>query len=256
MLWDASSMNGYAIEATDGRIGTVSDMLFDDVGWAVRWLVVDTGVWLPGRKVLLPLSVLGHPDKALRTFPVTLTQKQVEDSPNIDADQPVSRQTEGHLYRHYRHEPYWGGGIFPVSDEMATPMVTPLGFPDMGARVCEDLYVPSNPGDPHLRSIYAVTGYHIAATDGDIGHAEAFLVDDARWTIRYIVVDTQNWWAGEKVLISPPMVERIDWPEKRVHVKADRQKIKDGPRYDPMITVDGAYDESFLTYYGIRWTKA
>ena len=64
MLWDASAINGYAIEASDGQVGTVSDLLFEDVGWVVRWLMIDTGNWVPGRKVLLPLSALGHPDRA------------------------------------------------------------------------------------------------------------------------------------------------------------------------------------------------
>ena len=62
MLWNASAINGYAIAASDGRLGTVSDFLFDDASWLVRWLVVDTGKWLSGRKVLLPPSALGHPD--------------------------------------------------------------------------------------------------------------------------------------------------------------------------------------------------
>lgn len=256
MLWDASSMKGYTIEASDGPIGTVNDMLFDDTSWKVRWLVVDTGDWLPGRKVLLPLSVLAQPDETRRALPVNLTMKQVEDSPDIDADQPVSRHTEGHLYRHYRQEPYWGGGIFPLSDKMATPVMTPLGLADTGPRMSGDLYVAANEGDPHLRSMAAVTGYHIAATDGEIGHIETFLLDPADWVIRYIVVDTRNWWPGEKVLISPPMVSRVDWPEKRAHVMVDREKIKGGPSYDPLITVDGAYDESFRSHYGDRWTKA
>ena len=59
MLWNASAIKGYAIEASDGDIGTVSDFLFDDVSWQVRWLVVDTGNWLSGRKVLLPPVRLG-----------------------------------------------------------------------------------------------------------------------------------------------------------------------------------------------------
>jgi hypothetical protein len=98
MLWDASAINGYAIEASDGRLGTVSDLLFEDVGWVVRWLVVDTGYWLPGRKVLLPLSALGHPDRALRNFPIKLTMQQAKDSPDVDTDQPVSRQIKAHVY--------------------------------------------------------------------------------------------------------------------------------------------------------------
>jgi len=69
MLWDASVMRGYAIEAQDGRLGTVSDFLFEDAAWMIRWLVVDTGHWLPGRKVLLPPSVLGQPDWQSRRCP-------------------------------------------------------------------------------------------------------------------------------------------------------------------------------------------
>ena len=107
MLWDASAINGYAIEASDGLLGTVSDLLFDDVGWAIRWLVVDTGNWL-SRKVLLSLSVLGKPDRALRHFLVKLTMQQVKDSPDVDTDQPVSRQIEAHVYNYYGWDPLIG----------------------------------------------------------------------------------------------------------------------------------------------------
>ena len=111
MLWDASAINGYAIEASDGRLGTVSDLLFEDVGWVIRWLVVDTGNWLPGRKVLLPLSALGHPDRALRHFPIKLTMQQVKDSPDVDTDLPVSRQIEAHVYDYFGWDPYWSGSF-------------------------------------------------------------------------------------------------------------------------------------------------
>ena len=118
MLWDASAINGYAIEASDGRLGTVSDLLFEDVGWVIRWLVVDTGNWLPGRKVLLPLSALGHPDRALRHFPIKLTMQQVKDSPDVDTDQPVSRQIEAHVYDYFGCDPYWK---VAASSRLATP---------------------------------------------------------------------------------------------------------------------------------------
>src|SRR4030095_14174197 len=97
MLWDASAINGYAIEASDGLLGTVSDLLFDDVGWAIRWLVVDTGNWLHGRKVLLPPSALRQSDRTLRHFSVKLTMQQVKDSTDVDTDQPVSRQIEARI---------------------------------------------------------------------------------------------------------------------------------------------------------------
>ncbi len=78
MLWNASSIYGYAIEASDGPLGTVSELLFEDTNWAVRWFVVDTGDWRAGRKILLPFSALGQPDRALRHFPVKLTKQQVK----------------------------------------------------------------------------------------------------------------------------------------------------------------------------------
>jgi hypothetical protein len=255
MLWDASALNGYTIEASDGRIGSVSDLLFEDTGWIIRWLVVDTGNWLSGRKVLLPLSAFGKPDPSMSRFPIKLTMQQVKDSPDIDADRPVSRQHETHVYRHYGWDPYWGSTFFPMGGGMAMPVIeTPLrsGSMRFGA-AGED--TSQAEGDPHLRSADAVTGFHVHATDGEIGHVEDFLVDDADWSIRYIKVDTKNWAPGSRVLVSPRSVRSIDRTNRLVHLDVDRQKVKNSPPYDPSKTVDGAYEETFLTYYGIKWVQ-
>ena len=256
MLWDASAINGYAIEASDGRLGTVTDLLFEDVGWVVRWLVVDTGNWLPDRKVLLPLSALGQPDRALRHFPIKLTMQQVKDSPDVDTDLPVSRQIEAQVHDYFGWDPYWSGSFPAMSNAMATPLVAPLYESQSTQHDLAGADAQTHEGDPHLRSMAAITGYHIHATDGEIGHVEDFLVDDAGWNIRYIKIDTKNWWPGERVLISPLSVREIDWGGKLVHINVDRQQIKDAPPYDPSITVDGAYEEKFLTYYGITWVAA
>jgi PRC-barrel domain len=256
MLWDASSIHGYAVEASDGRLGTVSDLLFEDFDWTVKWLVVDTGNWLSGRKVLLPLSALGRPDAASRQFPVKLTMRQVRDSPDINTDMAVSRQMETDVYNYYGWSPYWSGGPFPTSNAKATPLVAPLSSsgPRPGDPGGADTQ--PKPGDPHLRSAAAVTGHHIHALDGEIGHAADFLVDDAGWIIRYIIVDTKNWWPGEKVLVSPRSVREINWADKKIHLDVKRQMVKGAPPYNPAVTVDGAYDEKFLTYYGIKWVAA
>ena len=198
MLWDASAINGYAIEATDGWLGAVSDLLFEDVGWVVRWLMIDPGNWAPGRKVLLPLSALGHPDRALRHFPIKLTMQQVKDSPDIDTDQPVSRQIEAHVYDYFGWDPYWGGGFLPISNVIATPFGAALYESGACPHDLARTDVQPNERDPHVRSIATITGYHIHASDGEIGHVEDFLVDDARCNIRYIKVDTRNWWPDSK----------------------------------------------------------
>ena len=109
--------------------------------------------------------------------------------------------------------------------------------------------------DRHLRSTHAVTGYRLQALDGEIGHVEDFVIDDATWSIRYLVIDTRNWWPGEKVLVSPRAMREINWEEKTFHLNVDRRMVKDSPVYDPSSTADGAYDEKFLKYFGVNWVE-
>ena len=250
MLWNASAINGYAISASDGRIGTVSDFLFDDASWRVRWLVVDTGHWLTGRKVLLPPSVLGHPDVDGREFAVRLTKQQIKDSPEIDGDRPVSRQMESHVYDYYGWYPYWGTGIYMGGSGILDDSMTGRSSLDEWRREEHVTDARQTEGDPHLRSIEAVTGYHIHATDGAIGHIEDFLLGDTDWSIHYLIVDTKNWWPGKLVLIAPRLAQEINWTHRRVTLDVDRQKVKDSPLYDATTTVDGAYERHFHSYYG------
>ena len=112
MLLVGSALKGYAIAASDGRIGTVSDFLFDDRTWKVRWLVVDTGNWLPGRMVLIHPSAIGQADYERRELAVTLTMEKVKGSPDLMQDQPVSQQMEYHLYDYYGWDQYWGGASY------------------------------------------------------------------------------------------------------------------------------------------------
>ncbi|MGB8840303.1 MAG: PRC-barrel domain-containing protein [Aliidongia sp.] len=256
MLWDASTIKGYEVDASDGPIGTISDVLFEDVNWLVRWLVVDVGHWLTGRKVLLPLSALGRPDREQRRLPVKLTMQQVEDGPDVDTDQPVSRQTEATVDRYYSWVPYPIGTDGPLANTMAQPFVEPLPFSETRpSGLASDDVAPDAPGDPHLRSIAAVTGYHVHATDGEIGHIENFLLEDRDWRIHYLIVDTKNWWPGEKVLISPRSVKEIDWALRSILVDINRQKIEGAPRYDPALTMDSAFADRFLAYYGLKMVE-
>src|SRR5277367_4375088 len=227
MLWHASAINGYAIEASDGDIGTVSDFLFDDASWLIRWLVVDTGNWLSGRKVLLPPSVLERLDAKEQEFSVRLTMQQVKDSPEIDTDRPVSRQMETTVYDYYGWSPYWGTGFY-----MGGYGYMPGGkaeSPYLGARRRDEEIAEAQHSheDVHLRSVEAVTEYHIHASDGEVGHVEDFLIEDADWRIHYLVVDTKNWWPGKKILVSSRSAGEIDWTDRLVNLDINRQKIKD-----------------------------
>ena len=93
-------------------------------------------------------------------------------------------------------------------------------------------------------------GYHIQATDGPIGHVENFLVDDETWGIRYLVIDTKNWWPGQHVLMSPYTVRGISWSDRDVTLDVTCDKIKAGPAWDPAGMIDRNYEERLHGYYG------
>ena len=258
MLVIASALKGYAIQANDGRIGTVSDLLFDDKTWQVRWLVADTGTWLSGRKVLIHPSAIRRADYERQELPVALTKAQVEGSPSLLQDQPVSRQMQNNLYDYYGWDSSWGGSYLGMGGMGMGAIASPLASPPYrgGAAVIEaDRERPmagngAGDGDPHLRSLAEVVGYHVHATDGVIGHIEDVRIDDAGWDIRYLVIDTRNWWPGRHVLMAPYAVREIRWSDREVRLDVTRDQVKASPLWDPLAAFDHAYEGQLHGYYG------
>ena len=243
MLRTTSSMKGTTIAATDGDIGSIQDLYFDDLTWTIRYLVVDTGTWLPGRRVLIsPMSV--RASTASGKVAVALTKGQVENSPSVDTDLPVNRQYEEEYSSYYGYPPYWSGpyrwGTMAYPGELAPAAGT----------ISTDAAMPS--GDPTLRSTRDVTGYYIEATDGDIGHVEDFMVDDRAWAIRYMMVDTRNWWPGKKVIVSPEWIRSVSWTDSKVRVGLTREGVKTAPEFDPEHPLERDYETRLYTHYGRR----
>lgn len=241
MLRSIKELEGYTILATDGEIGHVDEFYFDDETWTVRYLVVDTGPWLFGRQVLISPVALDDPDWISQRLPVILTKEQVENSPDINLDRPVSRQHELELHQYYRWTAYWGAPLEPGPTQ-------PGPVPPSAV---EEPVIEKAQGDPNLRSTDEVTGYHIQARDGEVGHVEDFLVAEDSWTIHYLVVDTRNWLPGRKVLVSPQWVETVNWLDSKVHVDLVRETIKNSPEYDPSSPVSRTYEEELYDHYGL-----
>jgi hypothetical protein len=258
MLRNLKDLENYKISATDGEIGHVKDFYFDDDAWAVRYFVVETGTWLSSRKVLIsPISV-HHPDWLAQTLPVSITKEQVKNSPDIDTDKPVSRQNEEQYLGYYGYPYYWGGGMW---GEGLYPYAMVPGYDagyglDRAEREREmeaylrDERARHRNDDPHLRSCKAVTGYHIHATDGDIGHVSGFLVDDETWAIRYLIIDTSNWWIGHKVLVAPAWIKGVQWFDEKVSVDLSRDSIKTAPIYDPALDWSREQELDLYRHYG------
>ena len=250
MLIKASATLGFNIVASDGSIGTVNDLLFDDASWTIRWLVVETGSWLSDRRVVLPVSALGHPDMGAGVVPVRLTMAEVKASPDIDTHLPVSRQMESFTYDYYGLSPYWGTAEYTGGYGYWSGMLSLPPTVTTTERRDEIVQMKRKQDDPHLRSVEELRGYHIHATDGEIGHLADFLIEDADWTLRYLVVDTSNWWAGREVLISPRSTEDIRWTERLIYLGVTRDKVSNSPSYDPARRIGPAFDADMARHYG------
>jgi len=242
MLMMTKNLKGFAIRATDGELGTVDQFYFDDETWVIRYLTVETGGWLGGRPVLIsPISVV-HTDWQAKRLDVSLTMKQVEGSPKIDTHQPVSRQHEAEYLGYYGYTDYWGGPSLWGSAYHPSALALPT------TEMIADR-IRRQSADSHLRSVEAVTGYHIEATDGEIGHVCGFVVDDEPWAIRFIEVATRNWWPGKKVLVSPAWIERVSWEDSKVYLKLTREAIQSGPPYADAQPIDRDYEVLLYRHY-------
>lgn len=247
MLRSVNDLKGFDIVATDGKIGDVEEFYFDDDLWAVRYIVANTGNWLSGRQILVsPFSVV-KVDRKNKTLQVDLTKSQVEKSPDIDTHKPVSRQMEAEHSNHYGYPYYWGSPFlwgpeeYPASAAQQSSAMTATATATALAAAPEDF---------HLRSTQEVSTYQIAATDGDIGHVEDFIVEDNSWMIRYLAIDTRNWLpGGRKVMISPNWIASIDWAQGRVSVKLSREGIKHSPEYDHSKLLTREYETQLYRHY-------
>jgi len=239
MLTQVKTLKGYTLNSRDGEIGSVKEFYFDDRHWTIRYLVADTGNWLTGRQVLLSPYALGAVHREGKDIVVDLTKKQIEESPPLASDKPVSRQYEEMYYPYYGMPMYWGGfyswGAYPY----------PMRDRSKWSEHTRD----EKSWDPNLRSTHDVAGHHIQATDGEIGHVEDFIVDPETWAIRYLIVSTRNWWPGKKVLISPQWIDRLSWNESKVFVGLSRETIKKSPEYNEAALLNREYESSLYRHY-------
>jgi hypothetical protein len=244
MLRNTDDLLALTIGATDGEIGRIRDLYFDDDRWVVRYLVVETGSWLAGHKVLISPISTREPDWTAKVLPVALNIEQVRNCPGIDTDQPVSRQHQIAYLDHYQYPYYWqgqgiwGGGIFPQA--LAPGYV---GVDASSMQAASDAYAKAERHrhrneDPHLRSCKVVIGYHLRASDGDIGHVSGMLYDEQTWAVRYLIVDTSNWWLGHKVLIAPQWIRSLNWADRTVSVELTRASVRAAPAFDSVMEVN------------------
>lgn len=239
MLMKIKTLQGYKLDSQSGEIGKVDQFYFDDNHWAIRYLVADTGTWLTGRTVLISPYALVSVNKKDKNIIINLTKKQVEESPSLESDKPVSRQFEENYYRYYGWPMYWYG----------TSMWGAFPYIEREREKWGEITQREKAWDPHLRSSKAVSGYNIQASDGKIGHIDDFIIDDEIWAIRYLIIDTMNWWPGKKVLISPRWIDHVSWDESKVFINLPRETIKQSPEYTDESQLTRNYESDLHLHY-------
>jgi len=239
MLHKAKTLNGFKLNSLDGEIGKVKEFYFDDVYWAIRYIVVDTGNWLVNKHVLISPYALFGIKQEKQHIDVNFTKKQIEESPLMESDLPVSLQFENDYHAFHNWPMYWKGRYMWGE----TPSI------QRNRRQFIEATKNLKPSNHHLRSTHKVTGYHIQATNGEIGHIDDYIIDDDTWAIRYIVIDTENLWNGKKVLIAPSWIEKVSWSEEKVFVNLAREGIERSPEYTDKMLLTRNYEIELHNHY-------
>ena len=239
MMWTVQTIKGFTLNSHDGEIGQVRAFYFDDQHWTIRYLVADSGTWLTGRQVLISPHALTDVHIEKKHITVDLTKKQIEDSPSLDSDKPVSQQFEKAYYGYFGYPMYWAGPYlwgqspYPVLARAQGKPSTPE----------------ESSWDVHLRSTHVVRGYHIESADGSIGYVDDFIVENETWAIRYLVINTRSWLPGKKVLVSPHWIERVSWSESKVFVNLSGEAIKQSPEYTEESLLTRDYETRLHGHY-------
>jgi sporulation protein YlmC with PRC-barrel domain len=222
----ASRLLGKVIDALDGPIGSVDDVYFDEQSWKTRYLVIDTGKWLPGRKVLVVPEAIGEPWHDLRAIPLKLSREQIESSPEIDTAKPISRVAEDLLHRHYQWIPYWDLTTVPF------PPAPPSQVSSQETRHEAEVEAEAITQE-RLCSANEIGGYNVHATDGDVGRVDDLLLDDDCSRVLFLAIETKGWLFGKTVLVGPSLVQRVDWANSTVYVSTTRAALKSAQEYNP-----------------------
>lgn len=203
MLQQSQIIKTYTLSAFDGGLGYLREFHFDNYYWNMRYLEVDTGSWLTERRILIPSSAMNTVHETDSALSVNLTRQQIENSPALGNGEPISRKYEKAFESYYKLPEHHYG--FDTE---------------------------TGPGT-NLGTAREVSGYHIQAQDGEIGHVADVVIDMETWDIRYLLVDTKNWWAGKKVLISAKWIEPIVYGESKIIINQSMEEIRQSAEYKP-----------------------
>lgn len=224
MITSVKELLDSTIMGEDGKIGDCWDLLIDQRNWRLRYAVALSAKWLSRRKILISPSFLKDVKRESGVLQTSLTRKQVEGMPPLDADAPISMQYE-RKYHQYFKLPFYDteggirGGILDYKEKS--------GGSDQ-----------AEPIQTHTRSLRKIIGYKIAARDGGAGTVGDFIIDGTAWMLRYAVIETPNGGAENNVLLPIDAIDQINWAVGELIVDRSAAEVKNGPADEPAAKPD------------------
>jgi hypothetical protein len=227
--------------AADGEIGSIEGFYFDDSTWTVRYLLANIGGWRQGRRVIISPVAVGEIPEDGNEILIELTRAQIESSPQVAGDRPISRDYEREYYQYYNWPPYWEPSPGCGYPSLRKP-VSAAPRMQHGARKGGSCGM-------RLRSAPEARSCVILARDGELGRAEDFIIDSRYWVIRYLQIDTGDWLPGRRVLLSPEWIEHASWPKGRITIGMDRAAVGSAPVVDAGQRVHRDYETRLFDHY-------
>jgi uncharacterized protein YrrD len=226
MLYALNAIENFTVNATDGYIGKIKDFYFDDRTWKLRYLIVETGIWLKNQKVILPASAIKWVHMDENNLTLDLSMYQVKNGPVIDNQLSLMPQTEIDYLSYYGYSFYRGASesySFEHDQDSEAKLADIFATVDAVRRTF---------GDRHLRSCKEMINYDVEASDNDVGYLQGMLFNEDDWSISHLMVNTSNWWLGHQVLLEPECVKDTSWGDAKIYINLLRHQVQDAPVFD------------------------
>jgi hypothetical protein len=282
MLQKGGKFLDFVLFGSDEYIGAIRDLYFDDWQWVVRYVVVELTEPEPSPNVLISPLPFVKVDTARKEITVDLQIEKIRKSPEIDTDLPISRQYEIALRRYYEWPEYWGQNDFLDShdvsktgdedtlpmDEVGKPTPGRTDDPDEGFITDTSMeFVPDEPDDEEtieeefgrseedvtysseLRSFKEIKNYYIQTTNASHSTIEDFIVDDSDWSIKYLIINLRNSNNNEFVLITPQLLQQIDYGATKVFSSISQEQLENAPRFNPDKPISIDFEKEVYNYY-------
>ncbi|MFM0209520.1 PRC-barrel domain containing protein [Paraburkholderia sediminicola] len=227
-------------------MGKVDQIYFDVHNWHARYLVIDTSAWGYGQKIWAPPCCIHQIDFDSSVVKLNLEQQKMLGSPAIDTLKPISRFQEARLVNYYGCKPYWEEANAHDALQCSSRTTSPAEVVEPEKRDRMTLHTNAVNIKVHLLSIKQAGGYTIEAVDGPIGRIRDFVFDDETWLIRYLTIDTREWWQSKsEVLLSTESVDSIDSAASTIFTTLSREAIQQRPVYLDDVPLRRMYETQF-----------